>query len=149
MALISKTDFETHLYAELISAITRDNDLIVDKAIGSAIAEAKMYLSRYNLLALFGNNTIAPTVDDEYLEHLRHLVTDIACWHLVKLSNPNIDLKLFRTLYEDAIKTLEKIMKGQASPEGWPYKPDDPLTEGYNENASVQFSSNAKRTQHF
>ncbi|NOS94549.1 MAG: DUF1320 family protein [Cyclobacteriaceae bacterium] len=149
MAFITKTDLETHIYAELITEITRGNDTNIDKAIGSAISEAKMYLSRYNLLALFGNATTDPTVVDEYLEHLRHLVTDIACWHLVKLSNPNIDLKLFRTLYEDAIKTLEKIMKGQATPEGWPYKADDPATESYNENASVQYSSNPKRTQHF
>jgi hypothetical protein len=81
-------------------------------------------------------------------EHLQNVVKDIACWHLVRLANPNVNLELFRTTYEDAIRFLEKVMKGQADPEGWPYKPDNPLTEG-NENTGIQWTSNRKRKQHF
>jgi phage gp36-like protein len=122
-----------------------DPDLIVTRAINSAIAEVKSYLSRFDLLKLFGNSeTEAVTVD----EHLKNKVKDVASWHLVKLANPNVDIKMFRTLYEDAIKWFEKVMKGQADPEGWPYKEDDTSTPG-DESSGVQWSSNKKRKQHF
>jgi phage gp36-like protein len=149
MPFLVKADFKTHLYAEIIDNITRADDTVLDKALSAGIAEVKMYLSRYDLLALFGTSLVEPTVAAPYLEHLKNLTKDVASWHLVKLANPNVDLKLFRTLYEDAIKLLEKIMMGKAVPEGWPYKADDPLTETYNENTSVQFTSNLKRTQLF
>lgn len=149
MPFLVKADFKSHLYAEVIDNITRADDTVLDTAIKAAVAEAKMYLSRYDLSALFGTNGNDPTVSAVYLDHLKNMVKDIAAWHLVKLANPNVDLKLFRTLYEDAIKLLEKIMRGQAVPEGWPYKADDVATEGYNENASVQFITNTKRTQLF
>jgi phage gp36-like protein len=149
MPFLAKADFKTHLYAEVIDNITRADDTVLDKAISAGIAEVKMYLSRYDLLALFGTALVDPTVEATKLEHLKNLTKDVASWHLVKLANPNVDLKLFRTLYEDAIKLLEKIMNGKAQPEGWPFKADDPLTEGFNENAFVQAFSNTKRTQHF
>lgn len=129
--------------------VTTDPDQIIALAISSAIAEAKSYLNRYDLVKLFGDPTTDPVTEPEVLsEHLKSLVKDIACWHLVKLANPNVNLELFRTGYEDAIKFLEKVMKGQADPDGWPYKEDDPLTPG-NENQGIQWSSNTKQTQHF
>lgn len=143
MPFLVKADFNTHIYEEIIDEITRTDDTIITKGIDAAIGEAKTYLSRYDRTALF-----TPTVSDALIEHLRSVVKDIAAWHMVKLANPNIDLKLFRTNYEDAIKWLEKVQKGQADPEGWPYKTDDPATPG-NENSGVQWSSNQKRNQHF
>lgn len=118
---------------------------IVAKAIQAAVAEAKSYLSRYDLMQLFGDDTTPETIADE---HLKNIVKDIACWYLVRLANPNIDMTLFRTIYEDAIKWLVLVQKGQADPEGWPYKPDDPDTD-YDESAGIQWSSNTKRRQHY
>lgn len=122
-----------------------DPDLIVVKGINSAIAEAKSYLNRYDLLKLFGDDETDPVVESE---HLKNLVKDIACWHLIRLANPNVNLELFRTNYQDAIKFLEKVMKGQADPDGWPYKEDDPETAN-DESSGVQWESNPKRVQHF
>lgn len=128
-----------------IYTATTNPDLIVTTTIASAIAEAKGYLSRFDLLALFGDADTEPTVEDE---HLKSIVKSLACWKLITLANPNVDLKLFRTMYEDAIKWLQQVQKGQADPEGWPYKADDPETPG-NENSGIQWSSNTKRKQHF
>lgn len=145
MPFLVQADLKTHLYAEVIDEITREDDSIVDRAIKSAIAEAKSYLSRYDLLKLFGNDVTEPEV---LSEHLRNICIDIASWHLVKLCNPNVNMELFKTVYDDAIKFLEKVMKGQADPEGWPYKADDPATTE-NENSFVQWGSNKKRKNHF
>lgn len=118
---------------------------IVDKAIKTAIAKAKSYLSRFDLLKLFGNHLTTEEVDDE---NLKSLVKDIACWYLVRLANPNINLELFRTIYEDAITWLVLVQKGGADPEGWPYKEDNADTE-YDESSGIQWSSNQKRRQHY
>jgi phage gp36-like protein len=122
---------------------TTDPGLIVSQLIEAAIGEARSYLSRFDLLKLFGNESTAPVFTSE---HLKNIVKDIACWYLVRLANPNINIELLRTNYQDAIAFLEKVMKGQADP-GWPYKPDNPDTPG-DESSGVQWSSNPKRRQY-
>lgn len=122
-----------------------DPDVIVTNAINAGIAEVKSYLNRFDLVKIFGSGETEPEVIDE---HLKNVTKDVACWHLVKLSNPNVDLKLFRTGYEDAIAWLKLVQKGQADPDGWPYKEDDANTPG-NENTAIQWSSNKKKNQHF
>lgn len=145
MAFIIKDDLQAGVYSEVIDEITRADDAIVDKAINAGIAEVKSYLSRYDTVTLFDGSTL----DETITEHLRNICIDVIKWQLFKLSNPNIDLKLARTNYEDVIAWLTKVQKGQADPVGWPYKPDDSATTNFNENATVQWSSNKKRRQSF
>lgn len=145
MPYLVKADLKTHIYLEVLNEISRNDDTIIDTRISAAIAEVKSYLSRYDLLKLFGDAVTAPEVESE---HLKNIVKDIACWHILRLSNPNIDMTLFKAAYDDAIRFLEKVMLGKADPEGWPYKADDPATPT-NENNGIQWSSTKKRTQHF
>lgn len=145
MAFLSPADLQTHIYAELITEITRTDASLAPRAIDAAIAEAKSYLRKYDLVKLFGDVANAATVVDE---NLKNKVKDLACWHLIKLSNPNIDLALFRSAYEDALKWLEKIAKGLIDPDGWIYKPID-VNTGFPKNASVYKSSNSKRSNHY
>jgi phage gp36-like protein len=140
MAYLTKDDLTSHIYADIITEITRGNDALVDKAINAAVSEVKAYLKRYDLDKLFSDQ-----VNDE---NLKDKVKDVACWKIIKLSNPNIDMQLFKSLYDDAISFFRDIMKGNADPDGWPYKSDDPDTP-FNENDEIQWSSNKKRTQHF
>ena len=148
MPFLVKADFNTHLYAEVIESITRADDTIVTAGISAGIAEAKSYLSKYDLLPIFGDAVTNPTLTAEVLGYLKVIVKDLACWHMIRLANPNIDLKLFRTNYEDAIAWLNKVQKGQVDPPGFPYPADDPLTDG-NENSGIKWSSNPKRIQTF
>lgn len=150
MPYLSKGDFETHVYAEIIDTITREQESIVNECIAVAIDEAKSYLMRFDLVKLFGDysdpdNAIEPTVKDSAL---KSKIKDIACWHLIKLANPNINLELFRTGYEDAIKYLDNIKKSQLAPEGWVYKTDDAGTE-FNEGGMVYGKSNTKKRNHW
>ena len=150
MDYLIKADLTTQIYPEIMDTITRADDTIINEAIGVAIDEAKGYLMRFNLPALFGNYTnqsapVAPTIADR---NLKSKVKDMACWHLIKLANPNISLTLFRTAYEDAIKFLESVKKSQVAPDGWLYKPDDTTTD-FNEGAMVGASSNTKKRNHW
>jgi len=141
MAFITITDLKTKGRAEIIDAIVRSDDTIVDIDIAESVDEAKWYLSRFDLLQLFGDNVTPPTID---APALKEIVKAIVWWKLAKLSNPNISIELARADYEDAIKKLEKIQSGKADPQGWPYKPDDPTTD-FKEDSTVQWSSNPKR----
>jgi len=139
MALITKADLTTHIYPEITDLITRSDDSLLDKAIAMGEGEAKSYLNRYDLTTLFGG-----TFTDEFL---KGIVKDIISWHIIKLANPNINMELFRTSYEDAIRFLEKVMKGLTDP-GWPLRPDDPTTP-IDDAGNVEYRTNPKRRNSF
>ena len=140
MPFITATDLATNIYAEVLTQITRNDSTIVDKAISAAIQEAKMYLARFDLYQLFCSRGSTPSFQDEYL---KSMVKDIACWHLLRLSNPGIDLSTYRTAYQDAIASLKNIMNGQAQPQGWNYANTD--NEVANKGDSINWNSNPKR----
>ena len=117
---------------------------IVAKAISEGLGEAKSYLNRYDQLAMFGTNSTSRTFTDDFLDGL---VKDIICWRLIKLCNPNIDLKLFRSGYEDAISTLSKVQKGIIDPR-WPLRVDDPATT-IDDAGNVEWTASPKRSNHY
>ena len=144
MPIITPADLGTNIYPEIITEITRADDTIAARAIATAIQEAKLYLGKYDLLQLFGNDSTPATLSDELLNSL---VRDIACWHLLRLSNPALDHATYRTAYTDAVTTLKSIMNGQARPDGWPYAApgDAPLPE----TDAIGWNSNPRRENHY
>jgi len=144
MPIITQSDLATNIYAEIITEITRADNTIVDSAISAAIQEAKMYLSRYDLVQLFGTDTTAPSVPDEYLDSL---VKDLACWHLLRLSNAGADYSSYRTAYQDAISALKNIQSGLTQPQGWPYI--DTKGETAPQGDAIRWQSNPKRHNYY
>ena len=125
--------------------------------IKAAEAFCKSYLFKYDLKALFGDDTvepiIAPTIIDE---NLKKAIKIVASYWLVRKANPNVDAALFREDWKMMIGTKEEpgwlteIKEGYLVPD-WPYKVDDSTTPGVDESedSSVHWSSNYKRTQRF
>jgi hypothetical protein len=144
MPIITPTDLEACLYPEVIAEVTRDENALTERAIATAEQEAKMYLGRYDLTALFGTESAAPTVNDAYL---KSIVQHLACWHLLRLSNTGVDYGVLRTAYQDAVSALKTIMTGQAQPDGWPYA-DVQGGEVPADGNSINWSSNPRRN-HF
>lgn len=143
MPIITIADLGTNLYPEIIDEITRADSAVTNAAIAAAEQEAKMYLGRYDLPALFGTGTEAPVVPDPYLQSL---VKDLACWHLLRLANPGADYAAFRTAYQDALATLKEIRNGAANPQGWPYATtvsDSP------DGDAINWYSNERRQNHY
>jgi hypothetical protein len=149
MPYLTKDDLKTHIYADIINEIIRNDDTIADEQIEAAISEASAYLAKYDLTQLFSD-----TVTDK---NLKNKIKDIACWNIIKLANPNIEMQLFENLYKSAISFFKDIQKGQADPAGWPYKTvsqdnptpvDSSLTSDVN-GTVISWSSNRKRHNHF
>lgn len=112
--MLLKEDFKTHIYPELISAIDRDDENLIDDAIRYAEGLAKGYLSRFNISALFS----ASGADRDDL--LLGLIKDIAWLQFAKLANVNMNLDFLIMNQDRAISELGKIQKGQLVPYGWP-----------------------------
>lgn len=144
MPIITQADLATNIYAEVITEITRSDDTITERAIAAAIQEAKMYLGRYDLVQLFGTDVLPATVQDEYLNSL---IKDLACWHLLRLSNTGLDLTVYRNAHQDAIGVLRSVQAGQAQPQGWPYF--DASANTAPDGDTVSWSSNPKRNNFY
>lgn len=144
MAYLAQADFKTHMYAEVITEITRADATICPIAIDEAVAFAKGYLSRFERTKLFDPTATGYVPDAALLSKVK----DIAVWRMIRISNPNLSIELARTNYEDAVKWLQDIQKGNVDPEGWPYPSDDSDTD-VKEGSSIQYNSNSKRTNHY
>lgn len=155
--LVQPSELNTELYPEVIAAITRSNPGETISQIKAAEDFCKSYLFKYDLKALFGDDktqpVTAPTVVDE---NLKKTIKVIASYWLVRKSNPNVNLDLFREDWELMIGTKEEpgwlydIKEGNINPD-WPYKIDDPETpeDESTLNDGVFWGSNQKRTQRF
>lgn len=151
--LVTKADLSTELYPEVIDEISRASDAEITLQIQAAEDFAKGFLFKYDLKALFGFDTTAPTLKDE---SLKKCIKIIAAYYLVRKANPNVQISLFKEDYMMMIGTkdepgwLYEIRNGDINPD-WPYKPDNPETpedEGKN-NSEVYWTSTTKRTNRF
>lgn len=142
--IIKEQDLYAKIYPEILDEIKRGNQNLVTNAINNAVDLAKSYMSRFDMEKLFGTGDTNPTVQSDLL---KSLLVDITCWYIVRLANPNLNLEIFRADFEDAQKNLDKINAGKLSPQGWPLK--QVTTEGTHPGATVAWSSNIKRGNHF
>jgi hypothetical protein len=118
--IIQPSDLNSVLYPEIQNEISRnDGGANAIEAIATAIQEVKMYITRYDIVQLFGNEetNVAATFTDVFLTRM---VKNIAIWHFIQLANVNVNYESQKLLYEQAIDTLKRIQKGLADPK-WPY----------------------------
>lgn len=137
-------DLNTRIYSENIDQIVRSDNSIIYEAIDSAIAEAKTYLARYDLMKIFGDNDNDPQYENA---DLKNKVKSLAIWQLVALGQANIKMDVARTNYEDAIHWFEKVAASKINP-GFPMPQDDPATD-YREDETIQWDSELKRDNHY
>lgn len=142
MAFLSLEELRTHLYAESIEAIARQDDTILLMAIDAAEAEAYGYLGSYD------RNKIFSAKGDNRNALLLTFVKDIAVWHFICLCNAGVDMQLRQDRYERAIAWLKSVQKAEI-------KPNLPMLEDSNNDGKPDgigeyiFGSNPKRSQHF
>jgi hypothetical protein len=130
-------DIKTHLYGEIVEAISRDDEDILLASMDAAISEAKGYLADYNKEEIF-----AKSGEDRH-PLLLVFLKDIAVWHFLNLSNPSSDMELRKTRYERAIDWLKGVQKGNITP-------DLPVVEpAEQQTGSIRFGSNPPRSNQF
>lgn len=140
MAYLTSSELQSHLYGEVISEISRDDESKADDAIAAAVEEARSYLGTYDTDAIFN----AAGSDRNPIVLL--YVKDIAVWHFIQLANPSVDMQLRQDRYEKAIHFFEKIQSGKANP-NLPY-PAAPV-DGTPVETWMKWGSNTKRNNYF
>lgn len=138
---LTPKELKTHLYREDITLIQGDDDTILLSSIDAAVAEARGYLARYDVAAVFG------AVGEERNALLLTFTKDIAVWHFLNLCNSGNDLDLRRFRYERAIDWLKAVQRGDVTPD-LPIRDED--GDGRDDGpGDFLYGSNPKRSQHF
>jgi hypothetical protein len=141
---------KSSIYPEILDIITRKDDTVVEMQILAAQSLCATYVFKYDLKPVFGDDSVSPAVKPTVVSPaLQKIVKIIASYYLVRQSNPNIDLELYRKDYEDAIALLENIRDGQNNLIELSYRQDDPDTPEDESANGVSWSSNPKRTNYF
>ncbi len=141
---------KSSIYPEILDIITRKDDSVVEMQILAAQSLCASYLFKYDLKPVFGDDSTVPAEPPTVVSAaLQKIVKIIASYYLVRQSNPNIDLELYRKDYEDAITLLENIRDGQNRLTELTYRKDDPDTPEDESANGVSWSSNPKRTNYF
>lgn len=143
MAYLTIQDLYSHIYPELLDEIVRDNNELVIQAMNAAIQETKLYLSKYDVVALLGNDEQSATVKDALLEQI---VKTITCWNIVQLAHTGLSYDAQMRHYEQAIKTLMHIKEGTLLP-NWPYATTS--SETLLKQNPIGWNSAPKRNNHF
>jgi phage gp36-like protein len=133
---------QSDLYPEIISKITRGSDTEAELQLATAEDIVKGYMSRYDLVAIFGNGTTQPTVESL---SIKRIIKTIAAWFLIKRANPNVNTELFYDDYKNAIKWLEDVQAGKINL-GLPYVA---VTDDTDANDGVYFTSLPKQRNFF
>jgi phage gp36-like protein len=135
---ITTDEFNTHIYQEIIDAVSREDEDILQASIDAALSEMKGYLSDYNIDEIF-----SATGDDRH-PLLLTFVKDITVWHFLNLANPSADLELRKVRYERAVDWLRGVQKGNIVP-------DLPVKESEDgeQVGSIRFGSNTQRENHY
>lgn len=139
MPFLTAEELKTHLYAEDIAMISRDDNTLLTAAIDGAVQEAKGYLGAYD------RDTIFSTTGTSRNALLLIFVKDMSVWHFINLCNAGSELELRKARYDRAVDWLKAVQKGSVTPD-LPLSVDE---SGEETGSLITFGSNFKRNQHY
>lgn len=129
-------DYDASVHREILDALVRDDESLVEICEDRAIAEMRCYLSkRYDCDAIFsasgeGRNQL-----------ILMMVIDIAVYHIFCIHNPQKLSQIRKDRYERAVEWMRAVADEEISIEGVPLLPEDERAA----KASLMFKSNRKR----
>ena len=136
---INPEDYDASIHREILDALTRNDDAIVEICEDRAIAEMRGYLSaRYDVDALFAAEGEARN------QLVLMMATDIAVYHLFCIHNPQKISQIRKDRYERAVEWLKQVAGFKIAVDGASGLPE----EEQKRNSPWRMSSNPKRTNH-
>lgn len=129
-------DYDASVHREILDALVRDDQLLVEICEDRAIAEMRCYLSkRYDCDAIFSAS------GEDRNQLILMMVIDIAVYHIFCIHNPQKLSQIRKDRYERAVEWMRAVADEEISIEGVPMLPEDERAS----KASLMFKSNRKR----
>jgi Protein of unknown function (DUF1320). len=137
---ITKEDYGASIHAEILDAVTRSDNNIIEICENRAIKEMRGFLSqRYNCDVMFS----AAGADRNDLVLM--MAIDIAVYHIFSAHNPRNMSKIREERYKRAIEWLKRVRDGKEIIDGVMGLSD----EDKELKSEYLIKSNPKRTTHF
>lgn len=129
-------DYDASVHREILDALVRDDQSLVEICEDRAIAEMRCYLSkRYDCDAIFSAS------GENRNQLILMMVIDIAVYHIFCIHNPQKLSQIRKDRYERAVEWMRAVADEEISIEGVPMLPEDERAS----KASLMFKSNRKR----
>ena len=137
---IDLEDYDASIHREILDAITRTDDSLIEICEDRAIAEMRSYLSkRYDCDRIFSERS------PKRNQLILMMAVDIAVYHLFCIHNPMKLSQMRKDRYERAVEWLKAAGKGDVSIDGAPLLPAAQQAA----HDSFIIRSNPKRNNHF
>jgi phage gp36-like protein len=137
---IQLTDYDASIHREILDALTREDNAIVEICEDRAIASMRGYLSRrYDVDALFS------AIGSERNQLVLMMAIDITVYHIFSIHNPQKIAAVRKDRYERAIEWLKQVAAEDISLDGAPLLPKEERLA----NSPFITKSNPKRNNHY
>lgn len=134
---IELSDYDASIHRDILDALTRNDNAIVEICEDRAIAEMRGYLSgHYDCDKLFA------ATGGERNQLVLMMALDIAIYHIFSIHNPQKLTQLRKDRYDRAVEWLKAVKKGM-SVDGVPE------LEKAERKSSYELRSNIKRINHY
>lgn len=122
---ITPQDYDASIHREILDALTRNDDAVIEICEDRAIAEMRSYLgSRYDTDAIFGAE------GEARLQLVLMMALDITVYHLFCIHNPQKLSQIRKDRYDRAVEWLRQVAKCQINIDGAPPLPDTESRQG-------------------
>ena len=133
------SDYDASIHREILDALTRDDDTLVEICEDRAIAEMRCYLSkRYDCDRIFS------AAGDDRNQLVLMMVLDIAVYHIFCIHNPQKLSQIRKDRYKRAVEWMKAVAREDISIEGAPLLPEEERVAG----STFRIRSNTKRVSH-
>ena len=133
-------DYDASIHREILDALTREDDAVVEICEDRAIAEMRCYLSkRYDCDKIFS------ATGEKRNQLVLMIAVDIAFYHIFTIHNPRNLSPIRKERYERAVKWLESVADEDISVDGAPLLPEEVRVN----KSNFLMKSNRKRVNHW
>ena len=136
---ITPQDYDASIHREILDALTRNDNAIIEICEDRAIAETRGYLS-----ARYDTDTISKAEGTARNELILMMAVDIAVYHLFSIHNPQKMSQIRKDRYDRAMEWLKQVATFKITIDSAPKLPE----EEQKKNSPWLMSSNPKRTNH-
>lgn len=137
---ITLQDYDASIHRDILDALIREDETIIEIVEDRAVSEMKGYLARrYDTEAIFS------ATGDTRNQLVLMLALDMTIYHIFCIHNPLKLSAMRRERYERAIDFLKYVARGKANIDAAPLLPEDELRA----RSSFIAKSNPKRINHY